>query len=390
MTAPFELVEYQARWRRLHQALKRRELDAILVSNPANINWLTGYDAWSFYTPQAMLVEVGGTPVWFGREMDAASAKSSSILHPEHLAPWPEELVQHPTAHPGDHIGATLEARGLNGKRIGYESDADFLSIRMLSAIKTQLPQAQWIDADLIVNWLRLVKSPTELVYMTQAAQIAGHSMDAALAVVRPGARQCDVMAEAVAAQIRGTPEFGGDMTALHPLMLAGTSASAAHPMWTDAPLDIDNAVAFELGGCRKRYNAGLARTAYLGKPTQSALDVSKTVQEGMEAVLDTLRAGVSAGDVHAAWQSVLDRYGLEKKSRIGYSIGVGYGPDWGEHTVSFRPGETVLIPEDATVHIILGMWMQDWGLELSETIHVKAGGAQCLTTYPRDLHVIE
>ena len=118
----------------------------------------------------------------------------------------------------------------------------------MLSAIKTQLPQAQWIDADLIVNWLRLVKSPAELVYMTQAAQIAGHSMDAALAAVRPGARQCDVMAEAVAAQIRGTPEFSGDMKALHHLMLAGTSASAAHPMWTDAPLDIDNAVAFELG----------------------------------------------------------------------------------------------------------------------------------------------
>ena len=118
MTAPFELVEYQARWRRLHEALKQRELDAILVSNPANINWLTGYDAWSFYTPQAMLVEVGGTPVWFGREMNAVSAKSSSTLHPEHLAPWPEELVQQPTVHPGDHIGATLQARGLNGKRI--------------------------------------------------------------------------------------------------------------------------------------------------------------------------------------------------------------------------------------------------------------------------------
>ena len=178
--------------------------------------------------------------------MDAASAKSSNILHPEHLAPWPEELVQHPTVHPGDHIGATLQGRGLNGKRIGYESDADFLSIRMLSAIKTQLPQAQWIDADLIVNWLRLVKSPAELFYMTQAAQILG------------------------------TPEFSGGMTALHPLVLAGTSASAAHPMWTDAPLDIDNAVAFELGGCRKRYNAGLARTAYLGKPTQSALGCLK------------------------------------------------------------------------------------------------------------------
>ncbi|MDG2403495.1 MAG: hypothetical protein P8M25_00615 [Paracoccaceae bacterium] len=102
------------------------------------------------------------------------------------------------------------------------------------------------------------------------------------------------------------------------------------------------------------------------------------------------LRAGISVGEVHAAWQSVLDRCGLEKKSHIEYLIGVCFGSDWGEQTLSFRPSETCLIPENATEHIILGIWMEDWGLEFSETIHVKARGAQSLTTYPRDLHMIE
>ena len=40
-----------------------------------------------------------------------------------------------------------------------------------------------------------------------------------------------------------------------------------------------------------------------------------------MQAVMDNLHAGAITGDVHAAWQRVLDRYGLEKKSRIGYSM---------------------------------------------------------------------
>ena len=93
-------------------------------------------------------------------------------------------------------------------------------------------------------------------------------------------------------------------------------------------------------------------------------------------------------GAAHAAWQGVLDRYGLEKKSRIGYSIGVGYSPDWGEHTISIRPGELTEIPENAVLHVILGMWMADWGMEISETIHVRAGDATCLTHFPREVFV--
>jgi ectoine hydrolase len=62
-------------------------------------------------------------------------------------------------------------------------------------------------------------------------------------------------------------------------------------------------------------------------------------VEEGLDAVLETVKPGVLAGDVHRAWQTVLDRHGLVKESRIGYSIGVDYSPDWGEHTLKFASG---------------------------------------------------
>jgi ectoine hydrolase len=84
----------------------------------------------------------------------------------------------------------------------------------------------------------------------------------------------------------------------------------------------------------------------------------------------------------------VLKRYGLTKESRIGYSIGIGYPPDWGERTVSIRPGEMVPLPADCTIHIMLGMWMDGWGLELSESVRVHDRGAECLADVPRELFV--
>ena len=100
-------------------------------------------------------------------------------------------------------------------------------------------------------------------------------------------------------------------------------------------------------------------------------------------------RPGATGAEVHAAWQGVLKRYGLSKASRIGYSIGCGYSPDWGEHTFSVRPEETRAVPENAVIHVILGMWMDDWGLELSETLHISDTGAQKLCDFPWDVREV-
>ena len=115
----------------------------------------------------------------------------------------------------------------------------------------------------------------------------------------------------------------------------------------------------------------------------------ASAVEDGMAAVMDALKGGVVAGDVHLAWQKVLDRYGLEKKSRIGYSIGTAYAPDWGEHTLSFRPNEPTIVLENAVVHIILGMWMDGWGMELSETLHVRTTDCVRLCDFPQHVHVV-
>ena len=389
MAPPFLKSEYDDRLARVRGAMATRGLDALVIGDPANINWLTGYDAWSFYTPQMMLVDMHDGPFWMGREMDAGAAKFTSYLTDAEIVAYPEPLVQRTDTHPSAFFADWMRDYGLATAHIGYESDVYYLSPRALSVLQAGLPDAIWHDADLLVNWVRLVKSDAEIKMMQAAAKIAEVVMQSAWDGARPGLRQCDLMADIVAAQIRGTDEFGGDMTAIHPLILAGEAAATAHPMWTDAVLEDGQTIAFELGGCRKRYNVGLARTIHIGTPPQKLQDTAKAVEEGMQAVMDNLHAGAITGDVHAAWQRVLDRYGLEKKSRIGYSIGVAYAPDWGEHTLSFRPQETAVVPENAVVHIILGMWMDGWGMELSETLHVQSGKCQRLADFPQHVHLV-
>jgi ectoine hydrolase len=80
--------------------------------------------------------------------------------------------------------------------------------------------------------------------------------------------------------------------------------------------------------------------------------------------------------------------HGLTKDSRIGYSIGIGYPPDWGERTVSLRAEETTVLTSGMTFHVILGMWMDGWGYELSEPVVVRESCPERLTDLPQELSV--
>lgn len=389
MAAAFSLAEYERRRLAILQAMEARGMDALLIGEPANVTWATGFDAWSFYTPQYLLVDQNGALIWLGRSMDAGAARFTTGLPEEQVVAYPEDLVQRDGVHPGDWVGAWMRDHGLGNKRIGYESDAYFVSPRSLAAVQAQLPDACWVDADLLVNWCRFVKSDAEIDVMRKSARLAEHAAETALSGLRPGRRQSDLMAEVVAAGIKGPADFGGDLTAIPPLLLAGEKASTAHPSWNDSLFENGQTVAFELGGCHQRYNVGLARTGHIGAMPDDRRKVSDAVQDGMYAVMEVARPGATGGEVHAAWAGVLCRYGLTKASRIGYSIGCGYSPDWGEHTFSVRPEESRALQENVVIHVILGMWMENWGLELSETLQITANGSVKLCNFPWDVREV-
>jgi len=369
--------------------MQRRGLDVLLVNDVANQHYITGYDGWSFYTPQVVLVPLKDSePVWIGRAMDAAGGLLTAWMKPENIVGFPEDLVQRPDRHPMDWIASWITDHGLGKGNIGIELEAYYYSPKAHSRLVAGLPNGKIHDADLLVNWIRSIKSETEIDYLRQASRLAEAAVTTAYNVIAPGIRECDAIAKIQATQIAGSPDYAGDITALPPTILGGENASAPHIMWSDRRFGDNETIALELAGVTRRYAAGLARTMQLGKVPQKVSDTGTAVLEGMEAVLEAVKPGALAEDVERAWRGVISRYGLKKESRIGYSIGVAYPPDWGEHTISLRPGDKTELRPGNVIHSILGMWMEGWGIEISETILVTAKGSETLTKFPRAIHV--
>jgi ectoine hydrolase len=385
---PFTREEYDARLSRIHQEMSRRGLDLLLVNDVANQHYITAYDGWSFYTPQIVIVPLSGEPVWIGRAMDAVGGRLTAWMKPENVVGFPEGHVQSPDRHPMDFIGHWIAERGWGRGRIGVELEAYYYSPKAHARLVRSLPDATIVDADLLVNWIRAVKSPAEIAYLRQAARLAEAAVRAAYEVIAPGVRECDAIAAIQAAQYASEPGFAGDITALPPTILAGENASAPHLMWSDRSFAPGETVALELAGACRHYTAGLARTMQLGAKPRHVADVENAVIEGMGAVLDTARPGALAHEVEAAWRAAISRHGLKKESRIGYSIGVAYPPDWGEHTISLRQGDTTVLVPGNVLHAILGMWMQGWGIEISETILITESGCETLAKFPREVFV--
>ncbi len=386
---PFTIAEYRERIERTRQRMEQTGLDALIVADPANMNYLTGYDGWSFYTPQCLVVSLDSDlPLCFVRGMDRNGGLRTSFLPADRVLGYPDQYVQSRDCHPYDWIAADLRERGLGRGRIGTEQDVYYFTPAAQSALERGLPEAAFVDASLLVNWIRAIKSREELRYMEQAARIVERVMQTALETIEPGVRQCDAVAAIYAAQIRGAEDYGGDYPAFVPLLPTGIGTSTPHLTWTDEPFRRGEATILELAGCRHRYHCPMARTLFLGDPPQRLRDTEQVVLEGLQAALDAATPGASAEAVEAAWRSVASRQGVTKESRIGYSVGLNYPPDWGEHTISLRPGDRTELEPNMTLHLILGIWADDWGIEISECFQVTEGGAKPFCRFPRELVV--
>ncbi len=355
----FSRDEFQARVGRVKSVMAERGIDLLLVASPANQFWLTGYDGWSFYTPQMVVVSLGQEePIWVGRKMDAVGAKFTAFLGPENVVPYPDHYVGSSELHPIQYLVEELTRRGWDKGTIGVESDDYFYTAKWDAILRAGLPNARFIDAFLLVNCCRMKKSPTEIEYMRQAGRIAAAAQKAAFDKAAPGVRQCDVMAELYKVTTAGLPEFGGTFPCKPPNAMVGEMCSAPHLSWTDEKLKPDDLFYIEMGGVRHRYHSPLSRCIYLGKPTERMQTVAKVIAEGLEAILAAVKAGVRCEELAAAWTKVIARHGIEKDSRIGYPVGIGYPPTWGELTASLRSGDRTVMEEGMTFHCIPAIWL--------------------------------
>lgn len=388
---PFDPSEYRIRLQTVKSRMARQGIDVLVVTDPANMNYLTGYDGWSFYVPQAVVVALTlEEPLWIGRLQDGNGARLTCWMSDSAIQPYADSYVQSRTRHPMDYVAEVIRAHHLGHGVVGVEMDAYYFSALAYQRLQAGLPDAKLVDADLLVNWVRVVKSDAEMSYIQKAAQIVTQAMQTAMKSIRVGVAEADVAGEIMRAQIRGVPGVPGDYPAIVPLIPSGERTGAAHLTWVDRRYERGDTINIEIAGCVHRYHAPLSRSAVIGKPSDQLKDLAKVVVEGVDEALSVVRPGRLAEDVEAVWQRVIQQHGYAKESRLGYSVGLNYPPDWGEHTVSLRAGDTTELEPNMVFHLIAGMWLDGYGLEISEAFRVTPAGADVLAQVDRKLFVLE
>jgi Xaa-Pro dipeptidase/ectoine hydrolase len=268
--------------------------------------------------------------------------------------------------------------------------DSHYFTAFCYKKIKTGLPNAKLKDSKRLVNWVRFVKSDAEIDLMRIASRITEKGMKTAFENINSGVRQCDAVAEIQKSLISGTPEFGGDYSSIVPMLPTGKGTSASHLTWTEEKFIKGEATIVELAGVYKKYHCPMARTIMLGEADQKKIDIMKATNEALDAGISEIKPGKTCDEVAQKFWKILDKYGIKKSSRTGYSIGIGYPPDWGEHTLNIQKGDKTILQPNVTFHMIAIIQFGNWGVESSESIRVTENAYELLCNFSRGLHIKE
>ena len=385
----FSKKEFQERLKKTKILMHEKGIELLISQDTNNMNYLTGYDAWSFYYSQCVIVHINSDePLCFLRAQDSGGAYIKTYLKHENIIVYDEKYIHTWPTHPYDYLIHVIKQRGWEKLNIGVEMDSHYFTAYCFEKLKQGLPNAKIKDSDRLVNWVRLVKSESEIAYMKTAAKISENAMKVAMQTINPGVRQCDAVAEIQKALFNGTPEVGGEYASITTLLPTGKGTSASHLTATDEKFKEGEATIIELSGVVKRYHCPMARTVQLGKPEQKKIDAMKATNEALNAGIEATKPGNTANDVAQKFWGVLDKYNIKKESRTGYSIGIGYPPDWGEHTLNIYKGDMTVLQPNVCFHMIAVMQFGEWGVEASESVRVTDKGSELFCNFSRDLYI--
>ena len=145
--APFNRDEYDHRLSKTRAAMANAGLDALFVTDPSNQAWLTGYDGWSFYVHQGVILTMEGEPIWWGRYMDMLGGRRTCWMDHSNILGYGDHFIQSTVVHPMQDLAEQLQSRGFGAARIGVEMENYYYSAKAHAVLTAELPNAMVLDA---------------------------------------------------------------------------------------------------------------------------------------------------------------------------------------------------------------------------------------------------
>lgn len=377
----FEPAEYERRLTELRERMERRNLDAVVITDPENLMYLTEYQTTGYSFFQALVVPLDDEPVMITRAMEESNVIARTWV--ERTRPYPD------TGDAIQELVLALRQNKLGDKRVGYERNSYFFPAYQQDRIHTSFQQGMLMDCFGIVEAGRARKSAAEIEVMARAAQAAEAGMAAGLAAAVPGNTENEVAAAISAAMFRA----GGEFPAVMPYVASGPRTMIGHATWEGRTIEPGEHVFLEVGGCYRRYHTALMRTAVNGELSASMLQAQDRMKLALAELRELMGPGMTVSDVDSVVRRIIsdNTVGARLVTRSGYSIGIAFPPSWDEgYILSLNPGDFTALEPGMTFHVIPWMWGVDGDktVGISDTLRITESGCESFFTLDEDFTV--
>ncbi|CAM3524800.1 ectoine hydrolase [Tsukamurella ocularis] len=379
MTFPPE--EYERRLAELRERMDKRGLDAVVITDPENLMYLTDYQTTGYSFFQALVVPLDDEPVMITRAMEESNVIARTWV--ERTRPYPD------TGDAIQELVLTLKEGGLGTKRVGYERNSYFFPAYQQDRVHTSFQQGVLMDCFGIVEAGRATKSDAEIAVMRKAARAAEAGMAAGLEAAVPGNTENDVAAAISSAMFRA----GGEFPSVMPYVASGPRSMIGHATWEGRTIEPGEHVFLEVGGCYRRYHAALMRTAVNGELSPTMYEAQERMKLALAELKSLMRPGMTVSDADSLVRRIIsdNTVGARLVTRSGYSIGIAFPPSWDEgYILSLNPGDFTALEPGMTFHVIPWMWGVDGDktVGISDTIRITADGCESFFTLDEDFTV--
>lgn len=340
------------------------KIDALFISSPPNIRYLTGFTGSNgmllLERDRAVFLTDPRYRIQAAQQVSCPSQVGSGPLLPRIIG-----LIKR----------RRIPRLGVERNRIGFEQ-YDYL--------RSELPVGASIEpVNGVVERLRMVKSESEIALIRQSVATNSRAFEAAAAALKPGKREFEVAAE-LDFRMR---KFGAEAQAFDTIVTSGERSALPHARPTDTAIAANQLVLVDAGAIQTGYASDMTRMLYLGSPSRRLKELYRTVLEAQLAAIDAVRPGISAGRVDRAARDVFKLAGLDKS--FVHSTGHGLGLEIHEPPRIGRK-DKMRLEKGMTITIEPGVYIEGFcGIRIEDTVLVTASGCEVLTPTSKDLRLV-
>jgi len=341
------------------------ENEAVLVHNPSNMFWLSGY--------------TGEGVVLIGRSFRAIITDFRYTEQAEQQAPsFSVEMTDKSTSH--DHIVARICEKN-NITTLYYEDD--FLTVREFETARKVIPGMEWKSLNRKVQLLRQVKDEKELACIAEACRITGEAFERLLPNIKEGMTEKELALMLEFDMLT----HGASGLAFDTIAATGAHGSLPHAVPGDLKIKKGDMITFDFGAKFGGYCADMTRTVALGNPSDEMRKVYQIVLDAQQMAQDAVMAGKTGKEIDAIARNYI--YGSGYEGRFGHGLGHAVGIDIHEEPRLSMTGEAIL-EENHVVTVEPGIYLPGiGGVRIENTVVVKNGGCIPLTMPTRELIIL-